>query len=150
MIFIFGLLSSSLLLFAQGFGRYVLGPSSGVCRTRESTRNFELRPLLNPRWSPVLITLTITLRRQLSGGCRFNPDCKQVTIQEFLKLLPENLDPPNRLQQPTTATTNNEQPFLYSIPLTGTTTSSLSRPESKVNEGVPVGMNRINKIEINL
>ena len=49
-------MSSSLLLF----GRYVFRPSSGVCRTREPTRNFELRPLLNPRWSPVLIPLTIT------------------------------------------------------------------------------------------
>ena len=46
---VFELLSSSLLLFPQRFGRYVLRPSSGVCRTREPTRNFELRPLLNPR-----------------------------------------------------------------------------------------------------
>ena len=57
---LFGLLSSSLLLFPQHFGRYVLRPSSGVCRTREPTRNFELRPLLNPRGSPVLIPLAIT------------------------------------------------------------------------------------------
>ena len=52
MIFIinvFGLLSLSLLLFPQRFGWYVLRPSSGVCQTRESTRNFELRLLLNPR-----------------------------------------------------------------------------------------------------
>ena len=34
----FGLLSSSLLLFPQCFGRYVLRPSSGVCRTREGSR----------------------------------------------------------------------------------------------------------------
>ena len=44
-----GLLSSSLLLFPQRFGRYVIQPSSGVCRTREPSRNLELRPLLNPR-----------------------------------------------------------------------------------------------------
>ena len=56
----FGLLSSSLLLFPQRFGRYVLRSSSGVCRTREPSRNFELRPLLNPRGSPVLIQLAIT------------------------------------------------------------------------------------------
>ena len=31
---VFGLLSSSLLLFPRRFGRYVLRPSSGVCRTR--------------------------------------------------------------------------------------------------------------------
>ena len=31
----FRLLSSPLLLFPQRFGRYVLRPSSGVCRTRE-------------------------------------------------------------------------------------------------------------------
>ena len=34
-------------------------PSSGVCRTREPTRNFELRPLLNLRVSPALIPLAI-------------------------------------------------------------------------------------------
>ena len=45
----FGLLSSSLLLFPQRFGRHVLRPSSGVFRTLEPSRNFELRPLLNPR-----------------------------------------------------------------------------------------------------
>ena len=56
----FGLLSSSLLLFPQRFGRYVLRPSSGVCRTREPSQNFELRPLLNPRGSHVLIPLAIT------------------------------------------------------------------------------------------
>ena len=48
---IFRLLSASLLLFPQSFGRYVLWPSSGVCRTREPTRNFELRPLLCPRYA---------------------------------------------------------------------------------------------------
>ena len=52
---VFELLSSSLLLFPQRFGQYVLQPSSGVCRTREPTRNFEPRPLLNPLGSPVLI-----------------------------------------------------------------------------------------------
>ena len=56
---VFGLLSSS-LLFPQCFGRYVLRPSSGVCRTREPSRNFELRHLLNPQGSPVLIPLAIT------------------------------------------------------------------------------------------
>ena len=55
----FGLLSSSLSLFPQRFGRYVLRPSSGVCRTREPSRNCELRPLLKPRGSPVLIPLAI-------------------------------------------------------------------------------------------
>ena len=34
--------------------------SSGVCRTREPSRNFELRPLSNLRGSPVLIPLAIT------------------------------------------------------------------------------------------
>ena len=57
---VFGLLSSSLLLFPQRFGRYILRPSSGVCRTQEPSRNFELRPLLKPRQSPVLIPLAIT------------------------------------------------------------------------------------------
>ena len=57
---VFGLLSSSLLLFPQRFGRYILRPSSGVCRTRKPSRNFELRPLLNPRGLPVPIPLAIT------------------------------------------------------------------------------------------
>ena len=57
---VFGRLSSSLLLFAQRFGRYVLRPSSGVCQIKEPTGNFEPRPLLNPRGSPVLIPLAIT------------------------------------------------------------------------------------------
>ena len=55
----FGLLSSS-LSFPQRFGRYVFRPSSGVCRTREPSRNSELRPLLKPRGSPVLIPFAIT------------------------------------------------------------------------------------------
>ena len=50
----------SVSTFSQRFGRYVLWPSSGVCRTREPSRNFELRPLLNPQGSPVLIPLAIT------------------------------------------------------------------------------------------
>ena len=57
---IFGLFSSSLLLFPQHFGWYVLRPSSGVCRTWEPTWNFKLHPLLNPWGSPVLIPLAIT------------------------------------------------------------------------------------------
>ena len=57
---VFELLFLSLLLFAPRLGRYVLQPSSGVCRTREPSLNFELRPLLNPRGSSVLIPLTIT------------------------------------------------------------------------------------------
>ena len=52
---VFGLLSSSLLLFPQRFW-----PSSGVCRTQEATQNFKLRPLLNPQGLPVLIPLAIT------------------------------------------------------------------------------------------
>ena len=47
-------------VFQQRFGWYVLRPSSGVCRTREPSRNFELRPLLKPRGSPVLIPFAIT------------------------------------------------------------------------------------------
>ena len=53
-------MSSFLLLFPLSFGQYVFRFSSGVCRTREPTQNFELRPLLNPRESFVLIPLTIT------------------------------------------------------------------------------------------
>ena len=39
---VFGLLSSSLLIFPQRFGWYVLWPSSGVCRTRKLTPNYVL------------------------------------------------------------------------------------------------------------
>ena len=35
-------------------------PSSGVCRIREPTQNFELRSLLNPQGSHLLIPLTVT------------------------------------------------------------------------------------------
>ena len=35
---VFGLLSSSLLLFPQRFGRYILQPSSGVCRSQEPSQ----------------------------------------------------------------------------------------------------------------
>ena len=45
---VFELLPSSLLLFPQRFDRYVTWPSSGVCRTQETSWNFELCPLLNP------------------------------------------------------------------------------------------------------
>ena len=41
---IYNLGSSYLLLFPQPFGRYVLRPSSGVCRIREPSQNFELCP----------------------------------------------------------------------------------------------------------
>ena len=53
----FGLLSSSLLLFPQRFGRYVLRPSSGICRIREPSRNFKLRPLLKPRASIKVVSI---------------------------------------------------------------------------------------------
>ena len=39
---VFGLLSSSLLLFSQRFGRYILRPSSGVCLSNSGTST-ELR-----------------------------------------------------------------------------------------------------------
>ena len=38
-------MSSSLLLFPQRFGWYVLWPSLGICQTQETTRNFERCPL---------------------------------------------------------------------------------------------------------
>ena len=84
---LFGLLTSSLLLSVQRFGRYALRPSSGIfcrirelsqtrvptfrtrepscrnressCRNRELSRNFEPNPLFSPRGYPVLILLTI-------------------------------------------------------------------------------------------
>ena len=63
---VFGLLSSSLLLFPQRFGRYVLRHSSGVCRTWGLTRNFEPTSFIESRkmhqsTTPSL-SLTIWLR----------------------------------------------------------------------------------------
>ena len=47
---IFGLFSSSSLLYSQCFDRCVLRPYSGVsCQTREPTHNLELIPLFNPQ-----------------------------------------------------------------------------------------------------
>ena len=57
---VFGLFSTCLLLFPQRFSWYVLWLSLCVLRTREHTRNFQLRPLLNPWGSPVLIPLVLT------------------------------------------------------------------------------------------
>ena len=57
---VFGILSLSLLLHSQRFGRCVLRPSSSVsCRTREPTQNFLPRPLFNPLRSLALIPLNI-------------------------------------------------------------------------------------------
>ena len=73
------MLSPSLLLFVQRFGRNAIRPSSGIyCRTREPartrepsfrtrelscnsepSRNFEPNPLFSLRGYPVLIPLTI-------------------------------------------------------------------------------------------
>ena len=58
---VFGLMSSSLLLYLQRFRRCVPRSSSGVsCRTQKSKRNFEPHPLFNLRRSFALIPLTIT------------------------------------------------------------------------------------------
>ena len=65
---LFRLLSSSLLLYSQRFDRCALRPSSGAycwtwepsCRNWESSQNFELNPLFNPRGWTVLIPLTMT------------------------------------------------------------------------------------------
>ena len=59
---VFGLLSSFLLLFPQRFGWY------GV--------------------TVIGVFFPKLLRRQSSGGFRFNHDCRQVTIQEYLTLVP--------------------------------------------------------------
>ena len=74
---VFGLLSLCLLLFPQRFGWYVLRPSSGVCRTRKPSRNFELRPLLNPGGLPVLIL-----------GTRVKYSCMVTRLQSGLNLQP--------------------------------------------------------------
>ena len=47
-------------------------PSSRVCRTQEPSRNFELRPLLNTRGSPVLIPLEVLSIPVLLLACSQN------------------------------------------------------------------------------
>ena len=84
---VFGLLSSSLLLFPQHFGRYVLRHSSGVCRTQEPSWNFEPRPPLKPWRNGYRRWLLKLLRRQSSGGCKFKLHYRRVKIQEFLTLV---------------------------------------------------------------
>ena len=70
---VFRVFSSSLQLFPQRFDRYVLWPSLGVCQTRESSLNFASSKLL---------------RKQSFGGCKFNLDCRRITIREYLILVP--------------------------------------------------------------
>ena len=74
---VFGPLSSSLMLFSQRFSRYVLRPSSGVCRTREPSRNFELCPLLN-RSSVKVPELDIHLKK---AGGHIGWNIVEITIQ---------------------------------------------------------------------
>ena len=62
-------MSSSLLLSPQRFGRYVLRPL-GVCRTREPTWNFELRPLSNPRGVACSDSVSHNRVQVLSKYCR--------------------------------------------------------------------------------
>ena len=58
---VFGILSSSLLLYSQRFGRCVFRPSADVsCRSQKPTRSFWPRPLFYPLGSLALILLTIT------------------------------------------------------------------------------------------
>ena len=59
---VFELLSSSLCLYSQRFGRCVLWSFSGVsCQTQKPTHNFKQRPLINPPVLLALIPLTITV-----------------------------------------------------------------------------------------
>ena len=57
---------------------------SAVCRTREPSRNFELRPLLNPPGSPVLILLAIT-----GYKCKVFPYCYRL-LSELNQQLPDD------------------------------------------------------------
>ena len=76
----FGLLSSSLLLFPQRFGQYVLRPSSGVCRTRKPSRNFKLHPLLKPLYD--FFTCT-----HIQIFFFFGPLNQQASSQKFRQLV---------------------------------------------------------------
>ena len=59
-VFVKFLLLHSVLIVQISETKRVLWPSSDVSRTQEPSQNFELRPLLNPWGSPVLILLAIT------------------------------------------------------------------------------------------
>ena len=67
-------------IFPQRFGRYILRPSSGVELLNSGTYT-ELRPLLNPRGSPVLIPLAIS-------GYKYC--CTVTRLQSGLMLQPPN------------------------------------------------------------
>ena len=63
----------------------LLQASWGVCRTREPSRNFELRPLLNPRGSPFLIPFAIIgykcfLDMELFQNVFFNMGLFQISL----------------------------------------------------------------------
>ena len=85
-------------------------PSSGVCRTLEHSRNFELRLLLNPQGSPVLIPLA-------KPGTSVKYSCIVTRLQSGLKLLFSSIWPIHRT-------------------ISGATAPGLSGPGSDGNEGV--------------
>lgn len=58
-LFIFKLISSSLLLLSQHFRHCTLWPSSDVCQSGEFSGNFKLNPLFNPRGQIVLVPLSM-------------------------------------------------------------------------------------------
>ena len=67
---VFGLLSSSLLLFPQRFGWYVHRPSSGVCLTREPLRNLKI----NSRTKTYFVNYWLLLRCYIKRYCLLNSD----------------------------------------------------------------------------
>ena len=108
---VFGILSSSLLLFPQHFGRYVLRPSSGVCRTREPSWNFELRPLLKPRGSPVLIPLTN--KRRSSKFCE-GSRVRQTPEEDWRTYRPKRCGNSNKDEDNSPKTLNDKKdPSIY-------------------------------------
>ena len=56
----------------------LLSPKNSLWIVQQDTRSNGYR-----RWFPKL------LRRQSSGGCRFNPHYRRVTLQEYLTLVPD-------------------------------------------------------------
>ena len=79
-------------IFIFIFSRYALRPSSGVsCRYQQPTRNFELRPLFNPRWSLALIPLTIIVYKSkvFLKRCKYNNNNEYISRKNLNHKNPE-------------------------------------------------------------
>ena len=89
-VFIFIVISTT-FRFQKEKKRKNLNMSTGSnsCQVRTfSLKVPKIHSELSSRTHGVTVIGVGSLRRQSSGGCRFNSDCRRVTIQEYLTLVP--------------------------------------------------------------